>query len=310
MESLDGINYGIVDWSTFAYRYFSHWADKTADGDKNFSNCLSKDPEYIAENLYDEIINNIKLLKKDGYNIDPCVICFDSTGSEARKAMFSDYKANRKPLFNEEMDKLKIEVFHHLKELAKKYLYSEEWIYLEAAGYEADDLIYVCVKDLIKAGNKIILSNDRDLYQLIDPHTSMLVQSKGEIKEINFNNFSETSGVQGCPPYKTPNDFLMGKILQGDSSDNISGYEKIGKKKAFTLVNRYKTFKNIIKNKVVDSDFVCNGVEQAAEKIRKAGSEIFIRNTKLIHIGYVAKNKYLVELLIEQFNSQIQRLPS
>ena len=300
--------FGIVDWSTYAYRHFSKWVDGTREGD-NFTTCFSRDAKFIADELYDQIISSIKVLSAQGYNIDPCVICFDCSGSEARKAMLPDYKGHRKPLFNEQIEELKEQVFIELKNIAKKHLIDEEWIYLEVAGYEADDIIYVCCKDLLQDQIKFILTGDRDMYQLIDSRTGILTDSRGELTEINLSNFSQTSGIQDCPPYETPQGFLMGKILQGDRSDNIPGYKGIGAKKAHTLVHRYKTFNNILKSKVIDDSFTCHGLQGALSTIRKEGSGIFKKNTQLIDISYVAKNKYFRELLVDQFNHQIARLP-
>lgn len=94
--------------------------------------------------------------------------------------------------------------------------------------YEADDLIACAVKH--NAGAKFIISNDKDLYQLINEDTTVVVK-KGKFEhEVTPTVFAEW--YEGLEP-KQITDL---KALEGDDSDNIVGIHGIGKKGAMNIV--------------------------------------------------------------------------
>ena len=83
---------------------------------------------------------------------------------------------------------------------------------------EADDLIAACC-DMLDS-EIVIVSSDRDLYQLINENVSVYDPNKREIiTEKNFTKFSKGIGLT---------DWLMYKAMIGDPSDNISGVPGVG----------------------------------------------------------------------------------
>lgn len=93
---------------------------------------------------------------------------------------------------------------------------------------EGDDVIAVLCKQL--PGEKIIVTADQDLAQLISPSVSMYSVTKKTL--ITHENFTEHFPV--CPEH-----YVTYKCIIGDKSDNIPGVPKHGPKKAVMLAKMY-----------------------------------------------------------------------
>ena len=95
-------------------------------------------------------------------------------------------------------------------------------------GYEADDFIGALVKFAIpKKEHKIIVTADKDLYQLITNTCSVYDVRKNET--VTKKAFIQRYGIP-------PNKFNVVKSLTGDASDNISGIPGIGEQRALAYV--------------------------------------------------------------------------
>lgn len=96
---------------------------------------------------------------------------------------------------------------------------------------EADDLIAYYVKNKKPNERIVIMSNDRDLTQLISDTVIVYIQSKK--KFINTKNHTQEMG------YNYQNVALK-KIICGDASDNIKGIKRVQEK---TLLDNFPEFK-------------------------------------------------------------------
>ena len=103
------------------------------------------------------------------------VVAFDHARRTFRNEIFSDYKMQRKPM----PDELRKQ-FPVIKEMLKKMGIT----FLEQEGIEADDIIGTLTKKF--KGEKIILSGDRDLLQLIDNDTTVWLTKKVLVKLIKL----------------------------------------------------------------------------------------------------------------------------
>ena len=92
---------------------------------------------------------------------------------------------------------------------------------------EADDLIGYYVKNKKPNERIVIMSNDRDLTQLIADDVIIYIQQKK--KFINKKNHTEEMG------YYYEN-VLLKKILCGDSSDSIKGIKGFGLSKEYSFL--------------------------------------------------------------------------
>jgi len=90
-------------------------------------------------------------------------------------------------------------------------------------GWEADDLIAFTAR--YTRGQKVILSGDRDLLQLLGPHTIQYDPNDKSDTPWTPERFEEKYGY---PPHQEP--YL--KALRGDTGDGVPGLKGIGPKKA------------------------------------------------------------------------------
>lgn len=109
-------------------------------------------------------------------------------------------------------------------------------------GYEADDLIGTIAK---KAKNlkTIIVSGDRDLFQLVNKKVKLYVPIYG-LSEAQLFGGKEVRQKMGVEPAQ----IIDYKGLVGDASDNYPGVSGIGPKTAVSLLQRFGTLEKIYKS--------------------------------------------------------------
>ena len=122
---------------------------------------------------------------------------------------------------------------------------------------EADDLIAYYVNHKVPNERIVIMSNDRDLTQLISDDVIVYIQQKK--KFINKKNHTEEMG------YYYEN-VLLKKMICGDSSDNIKGVKGVGET---TLL---KNFPELKKRKVT-LDEIVDGARKINQEREKSGKK-------------------------------------
>jgi DNA polymerase-1 len=110
-------------------------------------------------------------------------------------------------------------------------------------GYEGDDLVGTIAHKAVtdhSVEDVIIVTGDRDLLQLVNPHVKVLMPITGITKTVIFNEAAveEKYGVR-------PDQFIDYKALIGDQSDGYPGVTGIGPKTAANLLKEYGTFENL-----------------------------------------------------------------
>lgn len=166
------------------------------------------------------------------YKPNYIAVAFDYGKKTFRNEIYQDYKANRKGM-PEELA-MQMPILKNLLELMNIK-------YFEKSGIEADDIIGTIAA---KSGvENIILSGDRDLFQLINKNTTVYFTKKG-VSEIEAVNEPELKNLMGLKPYQ----IVEYKALRGDPSDNIPGVLGIGEKTALSLLTEYDNVENIYKN--------------------------------------------------------------
>lgn len=177
----------------------------------------------------------IKLLLKiiQDNKPDRLIVTFDLKAPTFRHKMYDGYKATRKPM----PDDLVVQVG-----MLKSLLHSMKITICEKEGYEADDLIGT-LSHAFSDTHSIVITGDRDAYQLVDDLTDVFITKTGvsELLKLNKNNFEQIIG------YK-PSQVIDMKALMGDSSDNIPGVPGIGEKTALNLLLKYGTLDNVYSN--------------------------------------------------------------
>jgi DNA polymerase I len=103
------------------------------------------------------------------------------------------------------------------------------------AGYEADDFLAAAVASEEKRkGETLVLTNDRDLFQLASPRTTVLHPKRG-VSELQRVGPAEVRERYGVEPEQVP-DFIA---LRGDPSDRIPGAPGVGPGRAAAIVKKH-----------------------------------------------------------------------
>jgi DNA polymerase I len=164
---------------------------------------------------------------------DAILFAFDSGKKTFRHHQYPQYKGTRKELPQELIDQF---------QLIRQYLDASNYPRIEVDGYEADDIIGT-MAIRYPQWQTTILTSDRDLLQLIDDTTSVILMKKG-ITELEHLDKELLKSEYGLQPEQIPD--LKG--LMGDPSDNIPGIPKVGEKTAMKLLDEYHTLENILEN--------------------------------------------------------------
>ncbi|MDH4217418.1 MAG: DNA polymerase I [Candidatus Aminicenantes bacterium] len=170
-----------------------------------------------------------KLQDKEG--LDYLGVVFDVKGPTIRHEAYKDYKAHRKPM-PEDMS-VQIPVL-------KKILKAMHIPFFEYEKYEADDVLGSLAK---KASSKkihsVIVSTDKDLFQIVDESTTMY----NPVKEIYLDE-KRVKEEFGVPP----GEVVAVLALWGDPSDNVPGVPGVGEKTSKDLIRQFHSIENMLKN--------------------------------------------------------------
>ena len=116
---------------------------------------------------------------------------------------------------------------------------------VELTGYEADDVIgTLALKAKAHGIEAVIVSGDKDFYQLIRPGIHLLNPGRGGATGVASEWVTEDNAIEkfGVPPSQVA-DYLA---LVGDSSDNVPGAPGIGRKTAESLLRQYQDIEELI----------------------------------------------------------------
>jgi DNA polymerase I len=106
-----------------------------------------------------------------------------------------------------------------------------------AAGYEADDFLgAAAAAEEKRRSTCVVVTSDRDAFQLVSPQTTVLRPVKG-VFELDRVDPSRVVELYGVEPAQVP-DFIA---LRGDPSDKIPGAKGVGPKTAATVLQEYGT---------------------------------------------------------------------
>ena len=112
----------------------------------------------------------------------------------------------------------------------------------KAPGYEADDFLAAAVQSEEKrGGNALVVTSDRDSFQLASEQTTVLTPTRG-VSELARIGPAEVRERYGVDPHQVP-DFIA---LRGDPSDKIPGARGVGPKTAASLLAQYGTLEAML----------------------------------------------------------------
>ena len=162
-----------------------------------------------------------------------CAVAFDLHGPTFRHVDYEAYKGNRPPTPDDLRPQFPI---------AKELLQAMHIKIVSAETFEADDLLGTLSKKAEAAGiESVLVTGDRDAYQLTGPLTSVLYTKRGisDTVRVTPEYIMETYGV-------TPVQLIDMKGLMGDASDNIPGVPGVGEKTAAKLIAQYGSLEKVL----------------------------------------------------------------
>ena len=166
------------------------------------------------------------------YNAGTIIITADG-GSSYRKAIFPEYKANRKEKYAEQTPQEEKEFEMFMAEFSNTLtLLKEKHTVLKFKGVEADDIAaYISMNlDKFNFDECWMISSDRDWDLLINDKVSRF--STVTRKETTVHNWDEHYDFE-------IEDYITFKCLTGDKGDNVPGIPGIGPKRAVQLMEQY-----------------------------------------------------------------------
>jgi DNA polymerase-1 len=161
-------------------------------------------------------------------------VTFDHPEPTFRHQQYEEYKAHRPEMPEQLQPQIP---------LVKQVTAALNIPQFEQKGYEADDLIGTISHKIDYEPESIganpdlltiIVSGDRDIFQLVDNNTHVWVPGRSgrASREYDAAAVQDKLGVR-------PDQVVDMKALMGDSSDNIPGIKGIGPKTAVKLLKRY-----------------------------------------------------------------------
>lgn len=237
---------------------------------------------------------------------DQIVIAWDGAGgSQKRKTINKNYKEGRKPirlnrnvktLTEDEEMRNKVWQQQRLMELLNEM----PLIQLVSDGVEADDVIsYVVQMPHYRGWQKVIVSSDKDFFQLCDDET--VVYRPIQKKFINRPRILEDFSIH-------PTNFALARAIAGDKSDNLEGVRGVG---LATIAKRLPIFGSSESVTIPQLMEFCNNDNSGLKAIQsiRDQEEVIAENYKIMQLyspamSFTSKEriKYAVENFEPLFN--------
>ncbi|MFF4638630.1 DNA polymerase I [Streptomyces olivaceus] len=211
----------LMDGHSLAYRaFFALPAENFTTATGQPTNAIYGFASMLANTLRDEAPTHF-------------AVAFDVSRKTWRSEEFTEYKANR----SKTPDEFKGQV-----ELIGELLDAMNVTRFAVEGFEADDVIATLATQAEAEGfDVLIVTGDRDSFQLVSEHTTVLYPTKG-VSELTRFTPEKVFEKYGLTPAQYP-DFAA---LRGDPSDNLPGIPGVGEKTAAKWINQFGSFAELV----------------------------------------------------------------
>jgi DNA polymerase-1 len=211
----------LLDGHSLAYRaFFALPAENFSTTSGQTTNAIYGFTSMLANTLRDEQPTHL-------------AVAFDVSRKTWRSEQFAEYKANR----SKSPDEFKGQV-----ELIGELLDTMNVTRFAVDGFEADDVIATLAAQAEAEGFEVlIVTGDRDSFQLVSDHVTVLYPTKG-VSELTRFTPEKVQEKYGLTPRQYP-DFAA---LRGDPSDNLPGIPGVGEKTAAKWINQFGSFQELV----------------------------------------------------------------
>ncbi|GGV62387.1 MULTISPECIES: DNA polymerase I [Streptomyces] len=211
----------LMDGHSLAYRaFFALPAENFTTATGQPTNAIYGFASMLANTLRDEAPTHF-------------AVAFDVSRKTWRSQEFTEYKANRSKTPDE--FKGQVELIGELLDAMHAPRFAVE-------GYEADDIIATLATQAEAEGFEVlIVTGDRDSFQLVSEHTTVLYPTRG-VSELTRFTPEKVVEKYGLTPAQYP-DFAA---LRGDPSDNLPGIPGVGEKTAAKWIKQFGSFAELV----------------------------------------------------------------
>jgi 5'-3' exonuclease len=224
-----------------------------------------------AKEFVDDYMQTVASLRKS-YKAGKVIIACDQGSSSYRKAIYPEYKQNRKDKYETQTEQEAADFeafFTEFNRTIDTYNASNVFPVLRFDKVEADDIAAYITRKYSKTHNIWLMSSDKDWDLLVDTNVSRF--SYVTRKEITLDNWNDHYEY-------APDEHISIKCLTGDSGDNIPGVPGIGPKKAHALVQEFGSTYDIIANLPISSRY------KHIANLNDFGANNLLRNYKLMDL--------------------------
>jgi len=215
------------------------------------------------------------------YRPSKIIIAWEGGGSIRRRQLYGEYKKKRRPsklnrFYEDDIPdttqnrnnqiKTLVEIFKNLP-ICQIYV----------ADCEADDVIGFLSKNTFKNNKKLIMSSDKDYYQLLDSKT--IIYSPTWKKIVTSKEVIEKFSI-------APSNFCLAKSICGDVSDNIPGVKGVGFKTLSKRFPQLRDSQDVTISEIINvsNSTILEGSKIKAFKSISDSEDMIRRNWKLIYL--------------------------
>ncbi|MFM1953466.1 MAG: polymerase [Actinomycetota bacterium] len=163
-------------------------------------------------------------------------VAFDISRHSFRTRIHPDYKATRGETPAEFIGQVP---------LLQEALHAMGVVTLTKEDYEADDILASLAAQASDKGFEVlVVSGDRDTFQLVDDAVTVLYPSARGVQELKRYTPEAVEERYGVPPQKYPDI----AALVGETSDNLVGIDKVGEKTAVKWITHYGSLDSLLEH--------------------------------------------------------------
>jgi 5'-3' exonuclease len=225
-------------------------------------------------------IGFLKTLKRIVTEICPSrvIVAWEGGGSLRRRKIFPEYKLGRRPeklnrFYGDDIPESEDNRKHQLITLLEMLKYSPV-CQVYVSDCEGDDIVAFLCKGSFRLHEKVIVSSDKDMYQLLDDKTRIYSLHKKQV--VTKDDIFEEYRI------KTHN-FAIAKALCGDAGDNVPGIKGLGFK---TVAKKLPFLGSDAEVTIQDVLSFCqtHASESSVYKKIIESKDDLMRNWKLVHL--------------------------
>jgi DNA polymerase I len=196
---------------------------------------------------------------------DAVAVAFDRPEPTFRHEVVDDYKATRQEA---------PDILRQQMGLVRQVVEALRYPIIDAAGWEADDIIATLATQAQERGDEVIIvTGDRDTYQLVeDPLVKVLYNRRGVSDYVLYD---EAGIVDRCGV--PPTLYTQYAALRGDPSDNLPGVPGVGEKTAAKLIMKYGGIDGIFEHVDEQTPKLRQNLADHEEQVRRNADVMVLR---------------------------------